>query len=151
MQKDFSAMAQGQQQSKEQPNQEFTAEEQEGLKGFAKTVPTMKQMGAAGFPTGESREEMKQRILMFLEQLGLMEMFDTPAKQQELAANLEALIDAYEAEDIEAAEANPITQLITEVGAGRQQGEAMAQAAPQQGPTDFAGMVKPPGGGMSGR
>ena len=144
MQKDFTAMAQGQQ----QPTEEATMEDKRDAAEFMKSLPTMQQMGEAGLPTGSSREDMKARILGMLESLGLMEMFDTPAKQQELAMNIDALITAYEKEDAQAIESNPIIQLISEA-------TTKQQAAPQQpqgaGPTNFAGMVKPPGGGMSGR
>ena len=140
MQKDFSAMAQGQQ----QPTEEVTMEEKKGAAEFMKSLPTMEGMGKEGLPTGESREDIKARILGMLEKLGLMEMFDTPAKQQELAMNIDALITAYENNDAQAIESNPIIQLITEASSKPEQPQQQA------GPTDFSAMV-PPGGGMSGR
>jgi hypothetical protein len=142
MQKDFTAMAQGQQ----QPTEEVTMEERKGSAEFVKSLPTMEGMGKEGLPTGDSREDIKARILGMLEKLGLMEMFDTPAKQQELAMNIDALITAYENDDAKAIESNPIIQLITEASSKPEPEQPQQQA----GPTDFSAMV-PPGGGMSGR
>jgi hypothetical protein len=143
MQPDFSKMAQGQAKPTEQP-QEMTPEVKQQTAGFLKQLPTMEAMGKQGLPTGESKEDIKSRILSMLQSLGLMEMFDTPAKQQELASNLDALVTAYETDDIQAIESNPIIQMISEVLPQEQ-----SQAAPAA-PTNFAGMV-PPGGGMSVR
>jgi len=139
MQPDFSKMAQGQ----AKPTEEVTQEDNNEAAAFMKSLPTMKKMGEAGLPTGDSREEQKQRLLSMLESLGLMAMFETPAKQQELAANIDALITAMENEDVEAITSNPIMILIEEA-TSKQQPQAAAA------PTNFAGMV-PPGGGMSGR
>ena len=139
MQPDFSKMAQGQ----AKPTEEVTQEESNEAAAFMKQLPTMEKMGKAGLPTGDSREEQKQRLLSMLESLGLMAMFETPAKQQELAANIDALITAMEEEDVEAIKSNPIMTLIEEA-TSKQQPQAAAA------PTNFAGMV-PPGGGMSGR
>jgi hypothetical protein len=147
MQPDYMKMAQGQAAPQEQAVQISPEEAQE----MAFDEGAFEAMGA---PTGSSKEDIKQRFLMLLEQLDLMEMFKTPEAQQKLAQQIDALAEAALSGDAQAVEASPIYKLIEQ--AVKQSGmldEGQPQAAPQQpaAPTNFAGMVKPPGGGMSGR
>ena len=152
MQPDYMKMAQGQ----AAPKEETVQISPEEAKSMAFGEEAFEAMGA---PTGSSKEDVKQRFLMLLEQLDLMEMFSTPEAQQKLAQEVDALAQAAVSGDVEAMQANPVFKLIEktvqESGVLNEGQEAQAPTqAPQQpaAPTNFAGMVKPPtGGGMSGR
>ena len=144
MQPDFSKMAQGQ----KQPNKtEFTTEEVK-----AGLPVTKENLEKSGYPSGDSREEMKGRFLKLFEQLGLMELYNTPAKQQQLAADLEEMINLILSKNFAGLEKNELYMTFQKyLEQSEMQGQAQPQAKPQAaGPTNFAGMV-PPGGGMSGR
>ena len=156
MQPDFMKMAQQSQAAPKEKTMQISPEEAQSM---AFDEEAFEAMGA---PTGGSKEDVKQRFLMLLEQLDLMEMFSTPESQQKLAQQVDALAEASLSGNVEAMEANPIFKLIEQAvqqsgilneGQEGQQAQAPTQA-PQQpaAPTNFAGMVKPPtGGGMSGR
>ena len=125
--------------------------ELKGLKNQDFGLPSKEQMEASGVPTGDDKESIKQRLMLVFEQVGFMETLTTPAEQQEFAMQLEELVNLMVKKDMKAVAAHPLMKKLEQVMPN--QGQAPApQAAPQQGPTDFAGMVKPPmGGGMSGR
>ena len=155
MQPDYSKLAQGQAAPK-QETMEISAQDAQDLSFNEKAFEAM------GAPTGSSKEDVKQRFLMLLEQLDLMEMFSTPESQQKLAQQVDALAEASLSGDVEAMQANPVFKLIEQtvqqsgvLNEAQEGQEAQAPTqAPQQpaAPTNFAGMVKPPtGGGMSGR
>ena len=152
MQPDYSKLAQGQ----AAPKQETMEISPEEAKSMAFDEGAFEAMGA---PTGSSKEDIKQRFLMLIEQLDLMEMFSTPEAQQKLAQQVDALAEASLSGDVEAMQSNPVFKLIEQAvqqsGVLNEGQEAQAPTqAPQQpaAPTNFAGMVKPPtGGGMSGR
>ena len=114
-----------------------------------------------GMPTGEDDESMKQRLMILFDQLGLMKGL-TQEGLLELQQQLDDYIKVLKTKDMNKIKNHRITKILDKAakeieaeakkqGAAPQQGPA-PQAAPQQGPTNFAGMVKPPmGGGMSGR
>ena len=139
MQKDFMAMAQG--------NNKLTEED------LREATLSPEDLETLGMPSGEDEESMKQRFIQLFEEAGLMEMFQEPAQQQEFTRLLQELIESLMAQDLEAVLANPLYQLLEQ---NLQQGEADILAeedeAPQAAaaPTNFAGMM-PPGGGMGGR
>lgn len=131
MQKDYTGMAQKQQKP---------TEEQFMNDPFMKQMPTMEQMGEAGLPTGDSEEDIKQRLLAMFEQIGLLELYNTPEKQQQFAQQLDLLVKAYIAKDKKAIVENPLTKEMSQ----------LLEKQPQQAPTkDYASMM--PGGGMGGR
>ena len=140
MQKDYMAMAQQQGVNPQQPPAPG-AEPQISAQDIG---PTMEQMGAAGLPTGDSPEDIKERILAMLKQTGLLEMFKTAEQKQQLEQAMDELIEAMETENIELLKNNLIIKLLEKA--------SPEVEAPQQqaAPTNFAGMM-PPGGGMGGR
>jgi hypothetical protein len=147
MQKDFMGMAQGQ--AAPTPSTEQVSE-QEGQE-FLQSLPTMEQMGQQGLPTGESREDMKQRLLAMLQQVGVLDMYQSPAEKQQFTQELNQLLDAFMNEDAKAIQNNPIMLKLEELMT--QQG-GTGGPVPQQGaaPKDFSAMMPPtPGGGMLGR
>ena len=137
MQKDFAAMAQ--QAPKEE---ELTAES---------------VFGDAGMPTENTPEAAKKRLMMVLEELGVLEGLRADQLQQ-----LTQLVDEYVAiaqkGDMAALEKHPISQLLNQAQQEFQQmqggtgGPVPQQAQPPAGPTkDFASMMPKPGGGLPGR
>ena len=111
-----------------------------------------------GMPGGDDLDSVKQRILMLLEQSGLMEMFKEPAQQQQLATLVSELAEAMVAQDIEAIQNSKLYQLIEDAmqqSGGLeelQKGTGGQMPQGEQGTTDFAAMMPPgPGGGMGGR
>ena len=147
MQPDYMKMAQGQAAPKQQEVQAV-----EGLES-EEDIPKLQE--AMDMPTGQSPEAIKERIMIALEQLNILKDL-TPQVLQQVQARVDELVQLVIAEDVEGIKKHPITKLLQEasIAAGKEVEVPTeeAQAAPQQGPTDFAGMVKPPmGGGMSGR
>ena len=143
MQPDYMKMAQGQEKPKEKTMQ-ISPEEAKNLTYDAEAFEVM------GAPTGSSKEDVKQRLMMLVEQLDLMELFKTPEAQQRLAQSIDALAEAAMNGNTEEMEANPIYKLIEKTA--EQSGVLNTEQPQEEGPTNFAGMVKPPtGGGMSGR
>jgi alpha-D-ribose 1-methylphosphonate 5-triphosphate synthase subunit PhnG len=140
---DFAAMAQG------APAQEPQVDDKEGLEAAKNTYPTMEQMGKTGLPTGDSKEDIKARILEALTQMGFLEAFETPQEKQEFAVNLDALAEALFKKDMQAVQNNPLIQLYAQATQQLQQQQQQPQQQQQASPTDFASMM--PGGGMGGR
>ena len=131
----------------------LTEQERQAMKGVKNEdlgLPTDEQYKARGIGTGQDKESIKQRLMVALEEAGYIETLTTPAMQQEFAMELDQLVELLVKEDLRAAAAHPLMKKIEQVMPG--EAPQAPQAAPQQGPTNFAGMVKPPmGGGMSGR
>jgi len=151
MQPDYMKMAQAQSASQEKQTPTPATEEQmaEITSGFEE----------AGMPSGTDAESAKQRILFVFEEAGVLEDLE-PQVLQQLTQKIEEFVKLAEAGDMQAVENHPISQMLQQVLSGQAAGEgaqaepqAAPQAAPQQpaAPTNFASMVKPPGGGMSGR
>ena len=131
MQPDYSKMAQQGQQAPEADRQKLTAQMQEAQTQI-------------GMPSGATREDAKKRILMILEDAGILKKLN-PTGLQQLTAKIEEFLQLVEKKDEEGLKNHPITKLLNKVEADTAQ-----QAAPQAAaPTNFAGMM-PPGGGMSG-
>jgi uncharacterized protein YicC (UPF0701 family) len=154
MQKDFMGMAQGQQAPA--TSEQMTPEEAEGMKGILKQMPTMDSMKSQGLPGGESKEDIKQRLLAMLQQVGVLELYKTPAEKQQFTQELNQLIEAFMNQDAQAIENNPIMIKLTELTQGPQTmpQQPTGGPVPQQGaaPKDFSAMMPPtPGGGMLGR
>lgn len=141
MQPDFMKMAQGQEAPKEEAIQ-ISPEEAQNLSYDEEAFEVM------GAPTGSSKEEVKQRLMMLIEQLDLMELFKTPEAQQKLAQQLDALAEAAMSGNAQEMEANPIYKLIEKTA--EQSGALNPEQPEEKAPKNFAGMM-PPGGGMSGR
>ena len=141
MQKDFMGMAQGQ----AAPQEEVNVEE------------SQKFFEEAGMPTENTPEAAKKRLMMVLEELGVIEGLNPSQLKQ-----LQELVDEYVAiaqkGDLQALEQHPISQLLNQAQQQFQQDmnpqKPTGGPVPQQGaaPKDFASMMPPkPGGGMSGR
>jgi hypothetical protein len=140
MQKDYMAMAQGQ----AAPQEQLTEQDVNEL------IPTDEEFSQDGFTPGDSPEKVKQRILEFLEKLGLMEDFKDQYSKLEFTKKLDEYVKALFAGDEEAVASNPIHAILTEASASM--GDISGDEMPQQAPAankDFASMM-PPGGGMSG-
>jgi hypothetical protein len=149
MQKDFMAMAQGQQAPA--ATQQITEEDINEIGFSSEDFETM------GMPGGDDIDSVKQRLMMLLEQSGLMEMFQEPAQQQQLATLMNELAQAMVDQDIEKIQNSKLFQLIQtsmeESGGLEELQQPTGGPVPQQGGTkDFASMMPPtPGGGMGGR
>jgi trimethylamine:corrinoid methyltransferase-like protein len=155
MQKDFMGMAQGQGQAAPQSNgsgvqlqQELQEVGAEGLNNIYKE---------AGMPTENTPEAAKQRVMMVLEELGVLE-----GLRQDQLQQLQQLVDEFvqlaQKGDMAALEQHPISQLLNQAQQEFQQAAGMPQQAQtQQGQTeptatkDFASMMPPAGGGLGGR
>jgi acyl-CoA synthetase (NDP forming) len=154
MQKDFMAMAQGQQAAPAQSNgtgMQLKGELEElGSEGLASAYEQ------AGMPTENTPEAAKQRVMMVLEELGVLQ-----GLRQDQLQQLQKLVDEFvsiaQQGDMEALEKHPISQLLNEAQNQFKQSAGLGQptggAVPQQGGSkDFASMMPPtPGGGMNGR
>lgn len=150
---DFSAMAQ------QAPTEDFTEEEIEGAAFSSEDFETM------GMPGGDDLTSVKQRIMMLVEQAGLLEVFQQPADKQKLAVLIDDLAVAMVEQDLQKIQANQLFQLIKTTmeesgGVEQLQGAASEQlqgAAPEQAQAepsatkDFASMMPPSGGGLPGR
>jgi len=147
---DFAAMAQQApvQESNEtgvQMGQEIQEAGLEGLTGIYEE---------AGMPTENTPDAAKKRLMMVLEELGVLEGLRADQLQQ-----LTQLVDEYVAiaqkGDMAALEKHPISQLLNQAQQQFQQGAGMQQPQQAQGqpaPTkDFASMMPKPGGGLPGR
>ena len=144
-------MAQGQQAPAAVP-QQITEEDISGIGFSSEDFETM------GMPGGDDIDSVKQRLMMLLEQSGLMEMFQEPAQQQQLATLMNELAQAMVDQDIEKIQNSKLFQLIQtsmeESGGLEELQQPTGGAVPQQqgAPKDFASMMPPtPGGGMGGR
>lgn len=164
MQKDFMSMAQGQQTPAATPQQapieDFTEEEIQGAAFSSEDFETM------GMPGGDDLTSVKQRIMMLVEQLELLSVFEQPADKQKLAVLVDELAVAMVEQDLQKIQENQLFQLIKttmeESGGVEELQGAISQEEPaaptggpvpqQSAPTDFASMMPPtPGGGMGGR
>ena len=145
MQPDYMKMAQAQKAPEEQAKPEQAQDRSE--------LDELHE--AMGMPVGDSPEAAKQRLMQVLEELGILKDLE-PAVLQQLQSKVDELVKLAMAGDMEAVENHPITQMINQAASGvagemgllDDGAEQPQQPAP---PTNFAGMVKPPGGGMSGR
>ena len=143
------SMAQGQQAPAAVPQEQLTEQDVEEL------IPTDEEFSQDGFTPGDSPEQVKQRILEFLEKLGLMEDFKDQASKLEFTKQLDSYVEALFAGDEEAVVSNPIHEILKQASASMGDIDSMEEL-PEQGmqaegqPTDFAAMM-PPGGGMGGR
>jgi hypothetical protein len=142
---DFSAMAQ------QAPTEDFTEEEIEGAAFSSEDFETM------GMPGGDDLTSVKQRIMMLVEQAGLLEVFEQPADKQKLAVLIDDLAVAMVEQDLQKIQANQLFQLIKTTmeesgGVEQLQGAAPEQVQEEPAATkDFASMMPPSGGGLPGR
>jgi hypothetical protein len=158
MQKDFMGMMQGQQAPMQesdgtgaQMGQELQEAGLEGLTGIYEE---------AGMPTENTPEAAKQRLMMVLQEMGVLE-----GLRQDQLQQIQKLVDEYVAlaqkGDMAALEKHPISQLLSQGQQQFQQAAGMQQPTggpvPQQtqaqpsGTKDFASMMPPAGGGLGGR
>lgn len=155
MQKDFMSMAQGQQAPAKE--QGFGNEIKNELQAEGSQEELQRIYQEAGMPTENTPEAAKQRLMMVLEELGVLE-----GLRQDQLQQIQQLVDEYiklaQQGDMQALEQHPISQLLNEAQNQFQQQAGMQQPTggqvPQQGaaPKDFASMMPPtPGGGMNGR
>ena len=134
MQPDMMKMAQQTQQPKQITQQEVDAVHEK-----------------AGMAKGNGVAAIKQRLLQVLEEAGFLKKL-TPKGLKDLTQKVQEFAELAVKEDEEALANHPITKLLQQIDQGARAQAQRQQPAPQQGPTNFAGMVKPPmGGGMSGR
>ena len=153
MQKDFAAMAQGQKQG-------FGNQIKGELQAEGSQEELQKIYQEAGMPTENTPEAAKQRLMMVLEELGVLQ-----GLRQDQLQQIQQLVDEYiqlaQKGDMQALEQHPISQLLNEAQNQFQQQAGMQGGAggpvPQQtqeqpAPTkDFASMMPPSGGGLPGR
>jgi hypothetical protein len=147
MQKDYMAMAQGQQAPAATPQQA-----PEG----AEEITEENVFGGAGLPTEKTPEAGKKRLMMVLEELGITEGL-RPDQLQQLTKLVDEYVAIAQKGDLAALEKHPISQLLNQAQQEFQQTmqpQPTGGTVPQQGaaPKDFASMMPPkPGGGMGGR
>jgi acyl-CoA synthetase (NDP forming) len=144
MQKDFMAMAQGQQSPAASPQQAPEGAEELNAKSVFEEV---------GLPTEDTPEAGKKRLMMVLEELGIMEGL-RPDQLQQLTKLVDEYVAIAQKGDLAALEKHPISQLLNQAQQEFQQSmqpQPTGGPVPQQGavPQDFASMM--PGGGMGGR
>jgi hypothetical protein len=151
MQKDFMSMAQGQQAApakQEGLANQFKSELQD--EGSQEELQKIYQ--EAGMPTENTPEAAKQRLMMVLEELGVLQ-----GLRQDQLQQIQQLVDEYiklaQEGNMQALEQHPISQLLNEAqNQFKQQVGTPQQATPEQKPTkDFASMMPPAGGGVGGR
>ena len=108
----------------------------------------------AGMVKGSDANAIKQRALQVIEESGFLKKL-TPKGLKDLTQKIQEFAELAIKGDTEALKNHPITKLLQKIEENATNAQAQQQPAgpaPQQGPTNFAGMVKPPmGGGMSGR
>ena len=117
---DFSAMAQ------QAPTEDFTEEEIEGAAFSSEDFETM------GMPGGDDLTSVKQRIMMLVEQAGLLEVFEQPADKQKLAVLIDDLAVAMVEQDLQKIQANQLFQLIKTTMEESGGVEQLQGAAPEQ-------------------
>jgi len=158
MQKDFMGMAQQAQTPVQesdgtgaQMGQEIQEAGLEGLTGIYEE---------AGMPTENTPEAAKQRLMMVLEEMGVLE-----GLRQDQLQQIQKLIDEYVAlaqkGDMAALEKHPLSQLLNQAQQQFQQAAGMQQptggSVPQQiqeqpaATRDFASLMPKAGGGLGGR
>ena len=94
-----------------------------------------------GLPSGQNPEDIRERILITLEEAGIMEGLDQ-AELQEIIQLVDQLVADIEAENFEAVEQNPVMQLLGAVF------EEMGVGGEAEQPMDPAAMAAPMPGGM---
>lgn len=150
MQKDFMAMAQGQQAPAATPQQgAFPKEKLDAINLKKEDYEVM------GMPAGNSIEDAKKRLLLIFEEFGVLKEL-TQTGLVELTNQIEDFVKRAQKEGIENLAEHPIGQLLKQIEQASLQptGGPVPQqgAAPAAAPTDFASMMPPtPGGGMGGR
>ena len=133
------AMAQ-QPQAQEQPTEELTPEEMQELK-FSD-----EDFKESGLTPGESPDAMKQRFLEILQKAGVLDEY-TKAEVREIVKEIDAYVEAMLAGDLEKVKSSYLNDLLADVDL-ESPIDMPGEEQPQQGGTDFAGMM-PPGGGMN--
>jgi hypothetical protein len=133
MQKDYMAMAKGQQMPKEQPQQ------------AASNILKPGDLKSVGLPEGSSPEEAKKRVMAMLQELGVLDNLK-PEILQQLQQKVDEFVQL--ALSGKSVEGHPILNLIQQ--AAQESGLEISEPTQPKAPTNFAGMM-PPGGGMSGR
>jgi hypothetical protein len=163
MQKDFMSMAQGQQAPAAAPQEGLANQMKSELQAEGSQEELQKIYQEAGMPIENTPEAAKQRLMMVLEELGVLK-----GLRQDQLQQIQKLADEYiklaQEGNMQALEQHPISQLLNEAQNQFQEQAGLKQPAggpvPQQGgpvpqqaaPTDFASMMPPtPGGGMGGR
>lgn len=158
MQPDMMKMAQQSQSKEEMQPSPVSEGNPEDLKKLEPSI-SKETYDELGMPSGEDDASMKQRLLMVFEQLGLLQGL-TQEGLFELQQQLDDYIKVLKTKDMNKIKNHRITKILDkaakEVQAkAQEQGMQQPPTQPQQpmgaAPTNFAGMVKPPGGGMSGR
>jgi acyl-CoA synthetase (NDP forming) len=148
MQPDFMGMAQGQ--AAPQSNGSGVQLQQELQEVGAEGLNSIYE--EAGMPTENTPEAAKQRVMMVLEELGVLE-----GLRQDQLQQLQQLVDEFvqlaQQGDMAALEQHPISQLLNQAQQEFQQAAGMPQQAQAQpaATKDFASMMPPSGGGLGGR
>jgi len=145
MQPDYSKMAQAAPQEQAAPQGQPTEEQLNQIHQ------------EAGLPQGNDAEAIKARILAALESTGFLKKM-TKEGLKEFTDSLNEFVKLLMEKNVEAIKKHPITKLLNGLGEramaaqqGMQQQPMQPQQPMQAAPKNFAGMMKPPGGGMSGR
>jgi len=168
--------------SQMQANQTGTPTEQEisvgpgqqaaPIDNIAQAGPMMEQMGGdmqadlqeAGLPTGQSKEDIRARLMAMIEELEILEGLSNE-EVKEVEAELDKAITALEKGDVQAFQNNPVIQLIGSImGAAGEMGEMNqgqgptpeqmkqmeqeAEAADQETAPDMASMAGMTGGNL---
>jgi acyl-CoA synthetase (NDP forming) len=164
MQPDYMKMAQAQKAPQEQANPKSDGSGQQlkqELQQMSKE-DLQKYYKENGMPTEATPEAAKKRLMSILEELGILENL-RPDQLEKINSLVDEYIQIAQSGDMEALERHPISNLLNQAASEVKQAAGMGKEAPTQpqqppqqpqqpaAPTNFAGMVKPPGGGMSGR
>ena len=126
MQKDYMAMM------NQQPTGQITE----------KDIPDEQMYQEMGMPQGNTKEDAKKRLLIILEQLGILKGLSKDGLR-ELNEKIDEYIEIAAKGDMQALETHPIGQLLAKASSEI----AEANLKPQKQQRDFAGMM--PGGGMN--
>lgn len=137
--------------------QDFAAMAQQAPKEEELTAESV--FGEAGMPTENTPEAAKKRLMMVLEELGVLEGL-RPDQLQQLTKLVDDYVAIAQKGDLAALEKHPISQLLNQAQQEfqqLQQGGGTGGPVPQQGQAapgqtkDFASMMPPSGGGLPGR
>jgi hypothetical protein len=145
MQKDFMAMAQGQQ----APAAAVQTKDPKVLQNLE--APDEELYQKIGMPTGEDDATIKQRVLIMFENLGLMEGLSKDGLL-ELQQKIDDYIKVIKTKDMQAIENHPVSKILEKAAQElmAQQEQPTGGPVPQQAaPTDFASMMPPTPGGIS--
>jgi hypothetical protein len=143
MQKDFMAMAQGQQAPAAVPQQE----QYNNINDLKKDLTPLDDNN---LPKGEGKKGLKNRIMALFEQSGVIETLPDNMSRAEFLKAVDELADALEKQDFNKAQQNPLFALLEKMGEGIMGVAPTGGPVPQQGaPKDFASMMPPTPGGIS--